>query len=1254
MPIDPRDIENWSERPEAKDGLPALIRLLALATAILPVNVNIPSGSSINLPGWDGRFESKGGPFIPDGKVVFEMSCGSDPEAKADENYKKRTEEPLGVNLEETTFIFVSARVWVGAEAWANARAAEGKWKAVKAYDATLLAQWLETSPAAASSFSRGIGVIPPSGYITLSEYWETWSKMTEPACVPSLLTGGRDEQIQRIKKWASEDASKFFVQAEMKDEAVAFLAAWAMSDEDVGELVLARSIVVKSLSAWNDLSRSKSPLFLIPDFTEDYSATVAIDNGHHVFTPLETGQKPSGAGSPLSRLDRDSFLAALKKMGVSEPESTALANNTGRNLPTLRRKLMDHPGVQKPSWTQGASARTLLPALLLGQWTGKEDDLAALSELAGRPATEVLADYQAFLQAPDSPLRKVGDHWRLTSHDEAWELLAPLLSEPEINRFVPLARDVFSELAPALDMEKDERYLAGVKGKVLVRSDVVREGVASTLALMGCRSESLRAEISSIPLRVIRDVMDARATDWRFWATANSELSTLMEAAPDELLSGMEAALNADPSPFLEIFKQEGGGFWGTCYHSGILWALERAALSAEHFARAAIILARLTEIDPGGTYANRPLESLRALFLGWRRFSDLPDNERLKVLDTLCTRVPEAGWKVLMEINPSSFESITEWQYPSYRPWGQTHSRVPTHAEYGAFLQEVVTRVMKYIGEEPNHWETATEHLASFPPDERSQLLEKLETVIPNIPDLNIWTKVREKMRSVLSHHRAYPDMDWAMPVENTDRLGKLYDALAPTDPIHRDGWVFEYWVDMPEGGRRTDEDAQVAAEDLRKSTFIAVYEQMGKDGIKRLITESPNAGPVGRTAGKYFDDKSEVREVLFEYLATESFHERAYAGETASAIFAKGGWNVLELLIKDARAAGVSDAGIGHLYLAADFGKEAWDRLKEEPEESQRYYWANLWNHVLARVADAADYEYAVGRLLDYNRAPDVIDAMAYGREEIPAHLLIRALELAPKNLAADSAAGRPIRVSSHDIARAFEKLEQSAGAEESVIARLEVPYVRMLHLERPHLVLHREVAHDPTTFADLVSWVYKRSDGESEDDGVPADEREGRAIMGWSILHSVSVLPGQKVDGSIDATTQLAWVQEAKRLCVERGRDVVGRQNIGQVLGYAPVGSDGIWPHESVRATLDAMSDSEIGEGFVIRKQNLRGATSRGMYDGGAIERKLEEGHRKDAEQLRSEYPFTARLLNDLADAYKREAERHDEDSAWMDK
>jgi hypothetical protein len=80
----------------------------------------------------------------------------------------------------------------------------------------------------------------------------------------------------------------------------------------------------------------------------------------------------------------------------------------------------------------------------------------------------------------------------------------------------------------------------------------------------------------------------------------------------------------------------------------------------------------------------------------------------------------------------------------------------------------------------------------------------------------------------------------------------------------------------------------------------------------------------------------------------------------------------------------------------------------------------------------------------------------------------------------------------------------------------------------------------------------------------------------------------------------------------------------------------------------------MSDSEIGEGFVIRKQNLRGATSRGMYDGGAIERKLEEGHRKDAEQLRSEYPFTARLLNDLADAYKREAERHDEDSAWMDK
>lgn len=1255
MAIDQKDIDAWSARTESKDGLPTLVRRLALATAVLPKNVNIPSGSSIYLSGWDGRFESDGGPFVPAGKVVFEMSSAEDAEGKAKENYDKRTANPLGENPAETTFIFVSSRTWTGAEAWAKTREAEGKWKAVKAYDATVLAQWVETSPVIASSFAREIGVMPPSGYITLGEYWENWSKMTEPACVPKLLTGGRDEQLKRLKEWTTGGASKFYVQAEMKDEAISFFAAWALTEEDGGALVMSRAIVVQSLIAWNDISRSKSPLFLVPDFTDDYSATVAVGNGHHVLMPLEGVQNVSGTGTTLPRLDRESFLAALKAMGKNEAESIALTHISNRNLPVLRRRLMDHPGAQKPNWAQGTIARNLIPALLLGQWTGKEDDLATLSELAGRPAAEVLADYQVYLQEPDSPLRKVGDHWRLTSHDEAWELLSPLISDAEANRFFPLAVSVFSELSPALDMDKDERHLAGIQGKVLSRSDVAREGIASTLALMGCRSDNLRAGISSIPLRVVRDVMEARGSDWRFWATASSELSTLMEAAPDELLTGMENALNVNPSPFLELFKQENNGIWGSCYHSGVLWALEHAALSADYFARAALVLARLSEIDPGGTYSNRPMESLHALFLAWRRFSDLPDAERMKVLDTLCARVPAAGWKVLMAISPSSHEAITERNYASYRSWGQSLSRVPTHAEFNALLQEILTRIAAQVGSDPANWETALDHLASFPPDERAEMLTKLEASAPLAEDTDAWKKVRARMRDILSRHRSYPDMDWAMPPEDTERLGKIYDSLAPADPISRNGWVFENWVYMPEGGRHGDEEATEAAEELRKSTLTEVYDQSGKEGIKRLIAEVPNAGVVGRVAGKYLDDKPEVREVMFEYLATEPIPQRAYAGEVAASIFAKGGWTALEVLIKEAREAGVSEDAIGHLYLAADVGKESWDRLKSEPEGAQKYYWSNLWTHALNRVVDANDYEYGVGRLLDYNRAPDVIDEMAYGREVIPAPLMTRALELAPKNLNAAVKEGRPIgAMTSHDVARVFEKLEATNGVDEAVIARLEVPYVGMMRLDRPRMALHREVARDATTFADLVSWVYKRSDGENEDDGITADEREARAMTGWQILHSISALPGEKPDGSIDAATQLAWVQEAKRLCTERGRDVVGRQNIGQVLGYAPVGSDGVWPHESVRATLEAMSDSEIGTGFLIRKQNLRGATSRGMYDGGAMERTLEAEYRKHAEQLRSEYPFTAKLLNDLADSYKHEAVRHDEDSEWMDK
>ncbi|MDE0079035.1 MAG: tetratricopeptide repeat protein [Caldilineaceae bacterium] len=154
--FDPSDIDNWAARQVAKGQLPTLIRRLVQETlpASEPRRIDIPSESSINFPGWDGILEvGHGNSWVPEGVSGWEFSCSKYISRKADENYENRTGEPLGINMETSTFVFVTARVWNDKRTWVRKRCAEGLWQDVRAYDANDLVAWLEQAKEATQWF---------------------------------------------------------------------------------------------------------------------------------------------------------------------------------------------------------------------------------------------------------------------------------------------------------------------------------------------------------------------------------------------------------------------------------------------------------------------------------------------------------------------------------------------------------------------------------------------------------------------------------------------------------------------------------------------------------------------------------------------------------------------------------------------------------------------------------------------------------------------------------------------------------------------------------------------------------------------------------------------------------------------------------------------------------------------------------------------------------------------------------------------
>ena len=66
--FDSSEIVNWADQPDAHHIFPELVRRLILATAPLPDLLDMPSGSSVRMPGWDGLLSvSEGNLWLPAG-----------------------------------------------------------------------------------------------------------------------------------------------------------------------------------------------------------------------------------------------------------------------------------------------------------------------------------------------------------------------------------------------------------------------------------------------------------------------------------------------------------------------------------------------------------------------------------------------------------------------------------------------------------------------------------------------------------------------------------------------------------------------------------------------------------------------------------------------------------------------------------------------------------------------------------------------------------------------------------------------------------------------------------------------------------------------------------------------------------------------------------------------------------------------------------------------------------------------------------
>ena len=94
--------------------------------------VDFPAYENSELPGWDGEVESESATQkIPLGKSGWELGVSKEPQAKANKDYKSRTESISLEDRQYITFIFVTPKNWKNKKKWVESKKNLKEWKDV-------------------------------------------------------------------------------------------------------------------------------------------------------------------------------------------------------------------------------------------------------------------------------------------------------------------------------------------------------------------------------------------------------------------------------------------------------------------------------------------------------------------------------------------------------------------------------------------------------------------------------------------------------------------------------------------------------------------------------------------------------------------------------------------------------------------------------------------------------------------------------------------------------------------------------------------------------------------------------------------------------------------------------------------------------------------------------------------------------------------------------------------------------------------
>lgn len=1244
------DLNVWPDKDarDAQENFPLLIRHLLLNTPGVSA-VSARAGNGVNEPGYDGVAQSDGTvSVLPPGSLLFEFGTNKDIGAKATDDYRKRVKQD---DAASHVFVFATPRRWRGKEKWLEEYRSKGIFADVWALDADDLEAWLDVSPVSHYWISEHLGKQPDEAQ-TLEQWWDSFHQATQPELPLSMFTAGRESTRDTLRKLLAEAPRTIMIQADWRDDCLAFIYASLAADAENQLDALDQSvIIVKSSGVWNRIARQAGKSILIPAF-DGAETKPAIDNGHYVIKIVDREQVVYGkVDVKLPRVSRPDVQSLLNDCGINFQKANHLAGLARRNMPSFVRALTRDAAIQMPMWATDDSAPMLAALTLVGAWdTNNDKDKRAIAALVGSDYDTVTSLCQQRAGGNDPVMSHSGSAWRFASLEEAFRCLSSKITDGVVERWKQLALDVLGEVNPSYGLNPLEKFAQQLNQPTsqVQYSEELKSGIARSLAMVGSMDGDgvLSGKLKDSVVVITNQLLNQAVGDDSgcVWNLIGPRLRYLAEAAPQQFIDVTINNLRQDSSSLLRAYYADSNDilFSDPWFHPHLLWALEVLAWSEEYFDDAVECLALLAANRADDKQrGNRPDESLTAILCGWVNFTTVPSGERLAALDSIKRMSSSVGWDLLFALWPD-WTTITPPRTPRFRAdWCPLTDAPVLQCDWVEYRHGLVERALSWSDVTTSNLKRLVDHInRGIMSEDRAKIIDYLgelasSTEFSDDDRYFVWRTVRE-LAAKHSHHSA----EWSLPEEEVDRLLELSDRWKPTSPVLRHLYLFNHDPGLLDCALHRDiDDYDQKVEARRQEALSEIL--AGPQAIDDLALLASRA-VASFVLGWMLADRQELNFWDIAYWADSSDRKLVSVmdGYLCRSLCQRGAsW--LQAVLDDSRLTAAQRAAVLRCVPAE---WEYWEVVARNQADKNVY-----WRTAEIRVLPPNCMQYAIERLVACGRAWDAIDSVSLSirsakqegvKTDLTADVLIGLLHVACTQ--------KSVKISSlsYEVAQVLDHIVE-LKADQVDVARLELLLYPLIGDYRESIVLHRTLATEPHLFVRLMEVAHR-------DKTMLGMDRSASFRRAMSALNGWRGCPGMTTDGELDAVVMQRWVDAVRQGLAAVELSDIGDYEIGSLLANSPEDEEGAWPLPAVCALIDEVGSRNLDEGFIAGICRGLMSSVRGVYDGGQQEHESAQRYRALSRQIRLTSRHTARLLKKAADRYeKRAVEEDDQAEARQD-